>query len=81
VEKREIRTELRGEYLKRFEWLKRELGCHTDAECVRIIVNDFYKALKKREGEPLILRGVPPEEEDCKPFSPKEELGGETGYE
>ena len=41
--------------MERFEWIKEELGCHTDAECVRILVNDFYKSLKEREGRPLIL--------------------------
>lgn len=77
---KEIRLPLKGELVKQFLEIKKELGVEADTEVLRFLIRDYYKLISMRSGEPLLM-APHNTDKDCKPFSPKEELGGETGYE
>lgn len=46
-----IRVDLEGELLEKYEYLKKEKGTSDNANTIRAIIADHYKAAKEKEKE------------------------------
>ena len=46
-----IRLDLEGDLLRKFEFLKKEKGISDNANTIRAIIADHYKATKEKEQE------------------------------
>lgn len=56
-----VRLPLKGELVRQFFEIKRELGIDADTEVLRFLIRDYYKLISKRRGEPLLMTEPTPD--------------------